>query len=155
MTRRKKPKSFSSCPKQETNPSTKRLSSRRLGSFSAVLGEELARKIHVCVYAAPFGVVPLELDEVYPLSQHEAALPLDLETVDYVASKQRSTLNAQPYAGVVLLNDPKLWQDTVKSAVAAACSAKGLPFESVDADAAKTKEILVRLSNILRKQLSE
>ena len=41
--------------------------------------------------AAPFGVVPLEFDEVYPLSQHEVALPLDAGTVEYVAAKLRIT----------------------------------------------------------------
>jgi 7-cyano-7-deazaguanine tRNA-ribosyltransferase len=102
------------------------------------LGEELTGKIHVCVYAAPFGVIPLELDEVYPLSQHEAAVPLDLETVDYVATQTAEYIMRSSYGGVVLLNDPKLWRDTVKSAVAAA-----------------TKQILGRLSTIFQKQLSE
>ena len=119
------------------------------------LGEELASKIHICVYAAPFGVVPLELDEVYPLSQHEAALPLDLETMNYVASQTREYIKRTPYAGVVLLNDAKLWKDTVKKACRSACRAKGLAFDSVDADVEGSKEILIRLENILRRQLSE
>ncbi len=40
--------------------------------------------IEVCVYAAPFGVIPLELSEIYPLSQHEIAEPVDLETIHYI-----------------------------------------------------------------------
>ena len=119
------------------------------------LGEELASKIHICVYAAPFGVVPLELDEVYPLSQHEAALPLDLETVDYVASQTREYIRRMAYTGVVLLNDAKLWKSTVKKACSSACRVKGLAFDSVDADVEGSKEILIRLENILRRQLSE
>ena len=119
------------------------------------LGEELASKIHICVYAAPFGVVPLELDEVYPLSQHEAALPLDLETVDYVAGQTREYIRRTAYTGVVLLNDAKLWKDTVKKACRSACRAKGLAFDSVDADVEGSKEILIRLENILLRQLSE
>jgi predicted RNA-binding protein len=119
------------------------------------LGEKLASKIHICVYAAPFGVVPLELDEVYPLSQHEAALPLDLETVDYVAGQTREYIKRTTYTGVVLLNDAKLWKDTVKKACRSACRAKGLAFDSVDADVEGSKEILIRLENILRRQLSE
>ena len=119
------------------------------------LGEELASKIHICVYSAPFGVVPLELDEVYPLSQHEAALPLDLETVDYVASQTREYIMRTAYTSIVLLNDPKLWKDTVKNACRLACDAKGLEFDFVDADVEKSKEILIRLENILRRQLSE
>ncbi|NIV45154.1 MAG: hypothetical protein GWN33_15730, partial [Gammaproteobacteria bacterium] len=46
-----------------------------------------ASRIHICTYAAPFGVVPAEIDEVYPLSQHEATVPFDAETVDYVAEQ--------------------------------------------------------------------
>ena len=119
------------------------------------LGEEVASKIHVCVYSAPFGVVPLELDEVYPLSQHEAALPLDMETVDYVANQTHQYIMGTAYASIVLFNDPKLWKNTVKDACRLACSAKGLDFDSVDADVESSKEILVRLENILRRQLSE
>ncbi len=119
------------------------------------LGEEVASKIHVCVYSAPFGVVPLELDEVYPLSQHEAALPLDMETVDYVANQTHQYIMRTSYASVVLFNDPKLWKNTVKDACRLACSAKGLDFDFVDADVETSKEILVRLENILRRQLSE
>ena len=119
------------------------------------LGEELSSKIHICVYAAPFGVVPLELDEVYPLSQHEAALPLDLETVNYVASQTREYIKRTAYTGVVLFNDAKLWKGAVKKACRSACKAKCFAFDSVDADLDGSKEILIRLENILRRQLSE
>ena len=115
----------------------------------------MASKVHVCVYCAPFGVVPLELDEVYPLSQHEDALPLDLETVKYVANQASDYIKRSGYSGVVLFNDPKLWKDTVKAACIAACEVKGLAFDSVEADVGASKEILDRLENVFRKQLSE
>jgi predicted RNA-binding protein len=115
----------------------------------------MASKIHICIYSAPFGVVTLELDEVYPLSQHEAALPLDLETVNYVASQTHQYIMCTAYSSVVLFNDPKLWKDTVKDACRLACSAKGLEFDFVDANVERSKEILIRLENILRRQLSE
>ncbi len=31
-------------------------------------------RAHICVYDASFGVVPLEIDDIYPVSQHEAAI---------------------------------------------------------------------------------
>jgi hypothetical protein len=96
----------------------------------------------------------LELDEVYPLSQHETALPLDLETVDYVAMQTAQYIKSSGYRSVVFLNDPKLWNNTVKKACKSACKARGLPFDSVDAEVAGSKEILGCLENILRKQLS-
>ncbi|MGD2200451.1 MAG: tRNA guanosine(15) transglycosylase TgtA [Candidatus Bathyarchaeota archaeon] len=42
-------------------------------------------RIQICFYDAPFGVVPLELAETYPLSQFEIAEPLDWETLELAA----------------------------------------------------------------------
>jgi 7-cyano-7-deazaguanine tRNA-ribosyltransferase len=142
-------------PQTRNKPFHKAPEFKKIRRLFHSLGDELTRKIHVCVYAAPFGVIPLELDEVYPLSQHETALPPDSETVAYVASQTADYIKRAAYASVVLLNDPELWNDTVKNAVAAACSAKGLTFDAFDADEAGSKEILVRLENILRKRLRE
>jgi 7-cyano-7-deazaguanine tRNA-ribosyltransferase len=141
-------------PQTRNKPYHKAPEFKKIRQLFRLLGNDLAQKIHLCVYAAPFGIIPLELDEVYPLSQHEAALPLDLETVDYVATQTAEYIKRSSYRSVVLLNDPKLWNDAVKSTAAAACSEKGLTFESVDADASATKQILSRLSTILRRQLS-
>ena len=118
------------------------------------LGEPLSEYVHVCFYAAPFGVVPLELDEVYPLSQHETALPLDNETVDYVANQVSEYVMRTHYAAVVLLHDPQLWGESVEENCRAACLKKGIGFEVVDAKAEASKSILTRLEMILRKHLS-
>jgi len=71
--------------------------------------------IQVCVYAAPFGVVPLELDEVYPLSQHEIATPLDLETIEYVAEQVRNFIKSSSFNKVFLVEDTKVWKGIVTS----------------------------------------
>ena len=73
-------------PQTRNKPYHKAPEFKKIRQLFRSLGDELTGKVHVCVYAAPFGVIPLELDEVYPLSQHEAAVPLDLETVNYVAT---------------------------------------------------------------------
>jgi len=113
----------------------------------------LSEQIHVCVYCAPFGVVPLELDEVYPLSQHEVALPLDLETVNYVVDQTVHYIRSHQYRNVALLNDSRLWGDTVKIAVKHVCHAKKMGFESADAHLGTSKELLAKLESIIRKQL--
>ena len=141
-------------PQTRNKPFHKAPEFKKIRQLFRSLGE-LSAQVHVCVYAAPFGVVPLELDEVYPLSQHEVALPLDRETVDYVAAETAEYITRNGYGSVVVLNDKKLWGDTVKKSCKHACTAKSLPFDSVDADVAGSKEILTRLENILRKQLSE
>jgi 7-cyano-7-deazaguanine tRNA-ribosyltransferase len=113
----------------------------------------LSGQIHICVYCAPFGVVPLELDEVYPLSQHEVALPLDLETVNYVAYQTAQYIDSHQYRNVALLNDSKLWDDTVKKAVKQVCSVNKIGFDSADAHLGSNKELLEKLESIIRKLL--
>jgi 7-cyano-7-deazaguanine tRNA-ribosyltransferase len=112
-------------------------------------------KVHVCFYAAPFGVIPMELDEVYPLSQHETALPLDRETVDYVASQVAGYIKSTNYNSVVLLNDPKNWSTNVVKSCRKACENKNVKFDSVTVKVQDRKDILTRLENILKENLSE
>ena len=79
------------------------------------------------------------------------ALPIDLETVDYVANQTQEYIKRSPYASVILLNDAKLWQGIIEKACKSACRAKGLAFDCVDADVKGSKEILDRLEKIFRK----
>ncbi len=85
--------------------------------------KELTRKIsqkrhvfHICIYAAPFGIIPLELDEVYPLSQNEIAMPLDRETVDYVAEQVKKYVAKSSYRKVVLVEDIENWKEKISTA---------------------------------------
>jgi 7-cyano-7-deazaguanine tRNA-ribosyltransferase len=119
------------------------------------LDKEISGYVHVCFYVAPFGLVPLELDEVYPLSQHETALPLDKETIDYVACQVADYVKRTHYKTIVLLNNSQHWDDTVRKACSKTCLQKGIRFEQMDVSAEGTKNILVRLEMILRKNLSE
>ncbi|MEM2994912.1 MAG: tRNA guanosine(15) transglycosylase TgtA [Candidatus Bathyarchaeia archaeon] len=75
--------------------------------------KEFSEKVHVCFYAAPFGVTPLELDEVYPLSQYETVFPLDKETVEYVANQVAEYIANTNYDMVILLHDAENWNKTV------------------------------------------
>jgi 7-cyano-7-deazaguanine tRNA-ribosyltransferase len=141
-------------PQTRNKPFHKAPEFKKIRHLLRGIGEDLAEQVHVCVYAAPFGVTPLELDEVYPLSQHETSLPLDLETVDYVAAQTAEYIKRSSYQGVVLLNDKKLWDDAVKEASASACKKLGLMFDSVDANVEGTKELLTHLEEALRRQLT-
>ena len=100
-------------------------------------------------------MIPLNLDEVYPLSQHETALPLDMETVDYVAGQVSEYIMRMHCKIVVLLHDPQHWGARVKAQCGKACLKNGATFEVVDVRAEGSKNILTRLEMILRKHLSE
>jgi len=114
-------------PQTKTKPFHK---SKEQRTLSKVLQKELkdnVESLHVCTYAAPFGVVPTELDEVYPLSQHEIATPLDTETVEYVAEQVANYIEKTNYEKVVLLED-EAWKGKIKVACQQACGRKGVPL---------------------------
>jgi 7-cyano-7-deazaguanine tRNA-ribosyltransferase len=140
-------------PQTRNKPFHKAPEFKKIRQLQRNLGENLSAKVHVCVYCAPFGVVPLELDEVYPLSQHEAALPLDVETISYVAGQTQEFIKRGSYQSVVLFNDPKLWADTIKKACKVACKEKSLPFECVEANVEAGKKTVARLESVLNEQL--
>ena len=142
-------------PQTRNKPFHKAPEFKKIRQLFRSLGKELSGQVHVCVYSAPFGLVPLELDEVYPLSQHEVTLPFDLETVNYVANQTAEYIKRGSYQGVVLLNDRKHWNDTVKEAAQQACEVKGLSFGCIDTNVEGTKEMLSHLENLLRKGLTQ
>jgi len=100
---------------------------RALKEIRLRLGEGL-QNFHVCTYAAPFGVIPHEIDEVYPLSQHEVALPLNEETIRYVANQVAKYIESNSYEEVVLVQDVELWRGVVAEACRRACERKGIPL---------------------------
>jgi predicted RNA-binding protein len=84
--------------------------------------------VHVCTYAAPFGVVPTELDDVYPVSQNVIAYPFDHETVNYVAQQVASYIQKTGYEQVILLRNPTVWRGKIGAACRRACKKKNVPF---------------------------
>jgi 7-cyano-7-deazaguanine tRNA-ribosyltransferase len=88
-----------------------------------------ANKVHACTYAAPFGIVPIELYEVYPLSQHETATPLDAETLTYVAGQVAKYIEATNYEKVILLQDAETWKGKIATACRRACKKKKISIK--------------------------
>jgi 7-cyano-7-deazaguanine tRNA-ribosyltransferase len=142
-------------PQTRSKPFHKAREFQKIRHVLQRLDKELSGYVHVCFYAAPFCLIPLELDEVYPLSQHETALPLDNETTDYVAAQVADYIKHTHYKTIVLLHDSQHWADSVKKACRKTCLKKDVRFEHVDIKAEGSKNILTRLDMILRKNLSE
>lgn len=112
--------------------------------------EQHLNEVHICFYAAPFGVIPIELDEVYPLSQHETVLPLDKETVEYVANQVANYISRLNYGIVVLLHNPENWNKSVLNMCKKACSRKNIKFKYFNVKERRRKAILTGLEKILR-----
>ena len=141
-------------PQTRNKPFHKAPEMKKIRQLMRMLGKDLAAQVHICIYAAPFGIVPIELDEVYPLSQHETALPIDIETINYVADQTAEFIKRNNYMGIVLFNDKKLWNDAVKDAAQNTCKAQALTFDSIETTNTNgTRELLNQLLKTLQKQL--
>ncbi|MBX5321910.1 MAG: tRNA guanosine(15) transglycosylase TgtA [Candidatus Bathyarchaeota archaeon] len=109
--------------------------SKEYKKLSKILHSVLRGKqngVQVCFYEAPFGVVPVELDEVYPLSQHESALPPDEETVEYVAVQVANYISCGRYKTVLLFHNSENWNTKVLEACRRVCSEKRVVFKFFD-----------------------
>jgi 7-cyano-7-deazaguanine tRNA-ribosyltransferase len=103
---------------------------------------------HVCVYDAPFGVIPLELDEVYPLSQHEVATPLDAETMDYVVTQAKDYIAACSCKNVVVV-EASVWKGRF-SDVCRPLKRKGLSITILSVRGKLNDNVLNEVVNTLR-----
>ena len=111
-------------------------------------------EIHTCTYAAPFGVIPTELNEVYPLSQYEVATPLDAETVTYISKQVADYIAAMNYKKVILLKDAEAWERKIAIACRQACKKGGIPLMVVKARKPWGKGALSSLTITLKDALT-
>jgi len=102
-------------------------------------------RVHVCTYAAPFGVVPAELDEIYPLSQHETATPLDTETINCVAEQVANYITEKHCKGVVLVENNETWQKKVTAVCRRTCRENNIPLAVVRANYPWSRSVLDKL----------
>jgi 7-cyano-7-deazaguanine tRNA-ribosyltransferase len=111
------------------DPGPKRTRRSRLYKRAlAAVCEKLAvekNEVHVCVYAPPFGVIPTELEGVYPLSQYEYAYSPDYETIEYVARCIVEYVETMKYERTVMLKEDGTWQEKVTELCKAICCGKG------------------------------
>lgn len=115
----------------------------------------LSEIVHVCFYAAPFGIIPIELDEVYPLSQNEVATPFDSETKEYIATSASEYIKNFQYKTVILFNDSSRWDNKIVDSCKKTCLIKKIQFKELEVNTGINKDNLACLENILKKQLSD
>jgi len=142
-------------PQTRTKPFHKsREHARLIKDIGRKLGQSRSL-IHVCTYSAPFGVVPIELDEVYPLSQHEVALPLDNETIAHVAEQVESYIARSRFRKVILLNDAETWNNKIASAVRRVCREGGFALTVLNPAKLWNKRAVNSLSTAVQKAVGE
>jgi 7-cyano-7-deazaguanine tRNA-ribosyltransferase len=115
-------------PQTKTKPFHKSEEQRRLDKAIQHKIGTRAPRIHICTYAAPFGVVPVEIDEIYPLSQYESTDSFDAETIDYVAEQVENYIMKTNYDRVILLQRSETWKGKIAAVCKRACTKRNLPL---------------------------
>ncbi|MCS7364509.1 MAG: tRNA guanosine(15) transglycosylase TgtA [archaeon GB-1867-035] len=72
--------------------------------------EEKINKIHECIYCIPFGVIPLELDEVYPLSQYEAVESRNEDEREVIFNSIKELISQNKYSNVIFISAENIAQ---------------------------------------------
>ena len=142
-------------PQTKTKPFSKSKELKETAKLLHNKFKEHQNKIHICIYTPPLGVVPTELDEVYPLSQHETALPPDKETIEYITKQIIEYINNTNYETIVLVNDPENWNKNVLNTCKKTCRRKNIKFKYLNIKEKRSKSMLTTLKKILQKTLSE
>jgi len=151
----KEAKTLLLAPETRTKPLHKSKEYKPIAKLLRDTFNQHLNEIHTCFYTAPFGVIPIELDEVYPLSQHETALPLDKETIEYVTKQITTYIKDTNYKTIILLNDPENWNRNVLNTCKKTCQNKNIKFKYVNIKEKRSKTMLTSLKKILQKTLSE
>ncbi|MEM3886074.1 MAG: tRNA guanosine(15) transglycosylase TgtA [Candidatus Methanomethylicia archaeon] len=68
-----------------------------------LLYNDLFYKIHICIYGFPFGIIPIELLEVYPLSQYEKPDIVDKESEKVILHALKILIEKGNYNKVILI----------------------------------------------------
>ena len=87
--------------------------------------------IDFCFYSAPFGITPLELDEIYPLSQFEISIPIDQKTIEYIVEQVQSYImrHGMKYKHV-LLHPTIIFGKRISDVCKKTCQVLGINFQT-------------------------
>jgi 7-cyano-7-deazaguanine tRNA-ribosyltransferase len=142
-------------PQTQMKPFHKSREHRRaLKTIQQRLGDKIS-EVHICTYAAPFGVTPQELGEVYPLSQYEIATPFDVESIEYTMKQVSNYIANTNYMGVVLLEDFEVWKGKIARACKKACAKKNVYFKDLSVENPWNKNTLDDFAIIVEKCFCE
>lgn len=111
---------------------------------------EATRDFHFCFYAPPFGVIPIELAETYPLSQFESAEPLDRETLEFASDGVARYVAKSRHKEVVIYSGTGTLDALVESKCREACQERGKELLVVSDSKPWGSEAMERLVNALR-----
>jgi 7-cyano-7-deazaguanine tRNA-ribosyltransferase len=91
------------------------------------------RKVHVCLYCPPYGIVPSELEDTFPFMHTEFPEEPDAGTINAMADAIRIYLSKnKAYRSLVFVHSNKHWQTRLGKMCRHVCRGMGLAFSSHD-----------------------
>jgi predicted RNA-binding protein len=109
-----------------------------------------ADKLHICFYTAPYGPVPADLSETYPLSQFEIATPLDLETMRQTTNTITNYVRLSGHKAVYLYRGKGELDDEVESDLMCACDDSKIKLTTIWSNDPWNIDAFANLANILK-----
>ncbi|MEM3710382.1 MAG: tRNA-guanine transglycosylase, partial [Nitrososphaerales archaeon] len=77
------------------------------------LGDAL-KGIQICFLTLPFGIVPVELSDVYPLSQYVSSIKLDSHAMKEILKRTKEFIKKHPFEKIILLNYLNAYHPIIK-----------------------------------------
>ena len=116
--------------------------------------ERRLNRVHVVVYAPPFDLVPIELCETYPLSQHECSQGLKVAWRNRVLRSMLKYASNQRYSAVFVVPNSPILDKKRAEILCQWIEKKGIQAEVVDVEPDREHEKLIEyLSSRLREAI--
>jgi 7-cyano-7-deazaguanine tRNA-ribosyltransferase len=106
--------------------------------------------LHFCFYAAPYGPIPADLSETYPLSQFEIATPLDHETIHHTARAVADYVTNSGHKAVYIYRGKGELDDEVEYILMSACDEAKINLTAVWSNGPWTTDAFQALANTLK-----
>jgi 7-cyano-7-deazaguanine tRNA-ribosyltransferase len=114
-------------PEPDKKPFSKTKQQRKYRKIiRSVFGKEELEKVHICTVSKFFGLIPMELDETYPLAQHEAPRTPDLESRRLIIHAIKLYIRSHKYDSVVMHFDHKILGKVTIHSITRLCEERGL-----------------------------
>ncbi len=110
-------------------PATRQSAEARIGTHMEP--DSVGRRVHVCLYSPPYGIVPAELEDTFPFTHTEIPEEPDPETLETMAETVRIYFaKNKAYRSLVIVHSGKDWQTRYAIMCGRICRGMGLRFSS-------------------------
>nr|MDO8100731.1 tRNA guanosine(15) transglycosylase TgtA [Candidatus Njordarchaeota archaeon] len=92
----------------------------------SIIGGDQLKKIHVCTVSKFFGLIPMELDETYPLAQHEVPRTPDMESKKLISHTIKTYIKNHTYKAAVIHVDHRVLPKSAVKKIIDLCGQLGV-----------------------------